>query len=63
MREESVLSLVPRLEAFALPGLAERATTQKPHANMIYEDTAVFTYRVALRYSISTGIYRCFILD
>lgn len=38
MREESVLLLVPRLEAFALPGLVERATTQKPHANMIYKE-------------------------
>lgn len=35
MRESLYLLLVPLVEAFALPGLVERAT-QKPHANMIY---------------------------
>lgn len=34
MREEYILSPVPRLEVFALPGSIERAT-KKPHAECI----------------------------
>ena len=52
------LSLVPLIEAFALPITVERAT-QKPTPNEIYKmspDPLAWTYIYTL-----IGIYRCFV--
>ncbi|MBQ8737345.1 MAG: hypothetical protein IJY78_05940 [Bacteroidaceae bacterium] len=67
---ESILSLVPRLEVFALPDSRERAT-QKPHAIRIaniYIRTKPSEYPedtlVAVVYETyeTMGIYRCYVL-
>ena len=54
---------VPLLEALELPITVER-TTQKPHAEYVYQRKGVtLSRRQSSVYTLLIGIYRCLILD
>ena len=57
------MSLVPLLEAFALPCIVKRATPKPTPICKYIQTESALTYKYdVVRYNIPMSIYRCFVL-